>query len=115
LLVLAVAMAFNIGSFPALAEQVSRDLALIFLSGILLLVAGLAIVRAHNVWIAGWPVLVTIIGWIAIVSGIARMLFPNQLAAMAVGFSQSTGWLIAWAVLLLVLGGFLTFKAYSRD
>ena len=37
LVAMAVAMLLNLGSFPAVAEQVSHDLALIFLSSILLL------------------------------------------------------------------------------
>jgi cytochrome bd-type quinol oxidase subunit 2 len=76
---LAVSMLLNLGSFPALAEQISRDPALILVSGILLLVAGLAIVREHNRWAGGWPVLVTALGWLAILGGLARMLFPFQL------------------------------------
>src|SRR5690242_14183385 len=32
----------------------------------LLFVAGLAIVRVHNVWVGGWPVLVTVLGWVAV-------------------------------------------------
>ena len=44
LVAIAAGMLLNIGSFPTLAEQVSRDPALIFVSGILLFVAGLAIV-----------------------------------------------------------------------
>ena len=51
----AIAVLLNIGSFPELAEQVSRDPAPIFVSGILLFVAGLAIVRVHNRWTNGWP------------------------------------------------------------
>jgi hypothetical protein len=66
LVAMAVGMLLNIGSIPALAEQVSRDLALIFVSGILLFVAGLAIVRVHNHWTYGWPVLVTVLGWLAV-------------------------------------------------
>jgi hypothetical protein len=56
LVAIAAGMLLNIGSFPTLAEQVSRDPALIFVSGILLFVAGLAIVRVHNRWTNGWPV-----------------------------------------------------------
>src|SRR5258707_14147610 len=59
LVAIAASMLLNIGSFPALAEQVSRDPALIFVSGILLFVAGLAIVRVHNRWTNGWPVVCT--------------------------------------------------------
>jgi hypothetical protein len=108
-------MVLNFASFPEFAEQVSRDPSLIFLSGILLFVAGLAIVRVHNVWVGGWPVLVTVLGWVAILSGLARMLFPTQLAAIAAAVAQKPGGIIAGAIILLVLGAFLSFKGlHSR-
>jgi hypothetical protein len=112
---IALAMLLNLGSFPALVEQVSRDPALIFVSGILLFVAGLAIVRVHNIWTGGWPVLVTVLGWLAVLSGLARMFFPIRLAAIAAQIGQSRGLIAGCAVVLLLLGGFLSFKAYSRD
>jgi len=115
LVAIGAAILLNFGSFPALAEQVSRDPALIFLSGILLFVAGIAIVRAHNIWAGGWPVLVTILGWLAVLGGLLRMLFPTRFAAIAAGVGQSTGLIIAVTVVLLVLGAFLLFKGYSRD
>lgn len=111
----AVAVVLNLGSFHALAEQVSRDPALIFLSGILLFVAGLAIVRAHNIWAGGWPVLVTVFGWLILLGGLARMLFPTQIAAIAAGVGRSTGLIVTATIVLLVLGAILSFKGYSRD
>ena len=95
---IAIALLFNFGSFPEFAEQVSRDPALIFVSGILLFIAGLAIVRAHNVWTRGWPILVTILGWLAVLSGLVRMLFPIRLAAIAASLGQNTGLIIGAAV-----------------
>jgi hypothetical protein len=71
LVAIAAAILLNLGVFPALAEQVSHDPALIFVSGVLLFVAGLVIVRAHNIWTAGWPVLVTVVGWLVLLSGLA--------------------------------------------
>jgi hypothetical protein len=85
------------------------------LSGILLLVAGLAITRAHSVWAGGWPVLVTVLGWLAILGGLMRMFFPMQLAALAAAMAQRPAGIITAAVVVLVLGGFLSFKAHSRD
>src|ERR1700732_1738486 len=90
LVAIAAAMVLNFGSFPELAEQVARDPGLIFLSGILLFVAGLAIVRVHNVWVGGWPVLVTVLGWLALLGGLIRILFPTGLARIASGLAQST-------------------------
>ena len=114
LIAIAAAILLNFASFPELAEQISRDPGVIFLSGILLFVAGLAIARAHNVWAGGWPVLVTVLGWLAILSGLVRMFFPIPLAAMAVEVAQRPGAIIGAVVVLLVLGAFLSFKAYSR-
>ena len=114
LLAMGIAMLLNLGSFAVMVEQVSHDIALIFISGVLLLVAGLAIVRVHNIW-SGWPVVVTVLGWLAIIGGLARLFFPARLAAIAANMGQHRGFLITAAIILVLVGGFLSFKAYSRD
>jgi hypothetical protein len=114
LVAIAAAMLINIGSFPAMVAQVAREPALIFLSGVLLFVAGLAILRAHNIWTGGWPVLVTVLGALAVLSGLGRMFFPIRLGALAAEFGQSHGVMATSAVILLLLGGFLSFKAYTQ-
>ena len=114
LIAIAVALLVNLESFPALAESVSRDPLLIFVSGVLMFIAGLAIVRVHNRWEADWTVLVTVLGWIALIGGLARMMFPTELAAMATKVSQDKGLIAAEAVVLLVVGAFLSYKRYSR-
>ena len=48
----------------------------VYLNGTLLFVAGLAIIRAHNVWTLRWPVLITIVGWLGVVAGLGRMAAP---------------------------------------
>ena len=49
----------------------------VYLSGTLLFVAGLSIVRAHNRWTRGWPAFVTLTGWFAILLGPFRMFTPG--------------------------------------
>ena len=111
---IALAMLFNFDSIPELAEQVSRDPALIFLSGVLLFIAGLAIVRAHNIWTFSWPVIATILGWLAIIGGLVRIFFPSRLAKIATDFGDHPGLIIGLSVAILIIGGFLSFKGYSR-
>jgi hypothetical protein len=115
LVVGAVTVLLNLGTWPAMVEQGFRDPALIFLSGFPLFVAGLAIVRAHNRWRGGWPVLVTVVGWLALLGGFSRILFPTRLAPIAVGAVQRTGVLPAVAIVFLAVGTFLSFKGYSRE
>jgi hypothetical protein len=111
----AVAVLLNLRTWPALVEQGFRDPALIFVSGFPAFVAGLAIVRAHNRWKGGWRVLVTVVGWLALLGGLSRILFPTRLAQIAIGAVHSTGVLPAVPIVFLVVGAFLSFKGYSRE
>jgi hypothetical protein len=81
----------------------------------LLLVAGLAIVRVHNVWSGGWRVVVTVLGWLAVISGLLRMFLPFWAAGIASTLGQSSAPVIIGALLPLLVGGFLTYKAFSTD
>jgi hypothetical protein len=83
----------------------------IYLNGSLLFVAGLAIVRAHNRWTGGWPLLVTLTGWFVLVVGLIRMFAPVYSQKGAESNTAVYGLLIV----LFVIGVFLTFKAYRRE
>jgi hypothetical protein len=107
-----VAIGLSIGAQPALVERASGDAAFVLTSGVITLVAGLAIVRAHNRWSGGWPVLVTILGWLFLLGGLDGTLFPIELGAMAPGMAQHSGFIIGAAVVLVALGGFLSLKSY---
>jgi hypothetical protein len=53
------------------------------LSGLLSLLAGLAIVNLHNTWCADWRVIVTILGWLMTIGGVIRIIVPQ--VAVAIG------------------------------
>ena len=114
LIAMAAALIINLNSISALVEPVARDPALILLSGVLSFVAGLAIVRIHNHWAGDWAVLVTILGWLLLIGGLVRLLFPIWLAGLAANFGPSTGFIAGEAVVFLLLGGFLSYKAYTN-
>jgi hypothetical protein len=56
-----IAMLVNHSTFPTMIGQLAQDQGLIFLSGILSLLGGIAIVRVHNIWTGGWPVIITVV------------------------------------------------------
>ena len=111
LIAIAASILFNANSLPALIGQFAHDPALIWISGMTIFVVGLAIVRAHNIWSGSWVVVaVTVIGWLLLVGGLMRILFPFQLAAIAGTIGQDTGFIVVEAVILLVIGGFLAIE-----
>jgi hypothetical protein len=84
----------------------------VYLSGMLLFVAGLSIVRVHNRWTGGWTVVITLMGWLAMILGLFRMFAP---AAYLRGAQNNDIALSAIEIVLLGIGMYLTFKAYSRE
>lgn len=84
---------------------------LVYLNGVLLFVAGLSIVRAHNQWIPGWPVLVTLMGWLFLFGGLVRMAAP--VSSQQAAYSPTI--VLALTSVLLVIGIVLTLKAYCRE
>ncbi len=106
----------NLDAMPALIEGMAQSPMLVVLAGYAAFVPGLAIVYFHNRWTGGWPVLVTVMGWLSLVVGLIRMIFPTQFAAMASKLAPApSGALIAIGVVFLLIGGFLSFKAFKRD
>lgn len=78
-----------------------------YLNGSILFVAGLAIVRAHNIWTTRWPVLITLTGWVLTVGGLYRMAVPRAPQAPDVPATY------VGLALLGAFGVFLTIKAYA--
>jgi uncharacterized membrane protein HdeD (DUF308 family) len=84
----------------------------VYLSGILMFVGGLAIVRAHNRWVRDWTVLVTLSGWFFLILGLFRMFAAGAYRRGSANTSVTV--FVILEGLLAVLGAYLTFKAYDR-
>src|SRR5262245_66449452 len=76
-LVIGSAGLVNPGAFQVVAEEALRSHALIYLSGILAMVAGVAMVLVHNVWTADWRVIITVLGWLTAIGGALRIAWPQ--------------------------------------
>jgi hypothetical protein len=113
LLVNAAAILVNRKGFQEMIAGAARNPAVIYLAGLLTLLAGLLIVEFHNVWSAGWPVLITIIGWLAIMGGIARTMFPARMAAIGESMVGRERLMVGGAVVSALIGGFLIIKGYG--
>ena len=82
----------------------------VYLNGAILFVAGLAIIRAHNLWVRGWPVLITLSGWFYLLLGLFRMFFP-ELQLEAAKHPSTIG---AGTMLLMLVGVYMTYQAYRH-
>jgi hypothetical protein len=112
----AVMVFVNLDSMPTLIEELSKNPMLVVLAGYAAFVPGLVIVYFHNRWTGGWPALITIVGWFSLVVGLLRMVFPLQIAVMAMKFNPAaTVVLPVIATVFLLIGGVLCYKGYGSD
>ncbi len=113
-------MLFVMGLFVVLRRERMRRVvrefldseALIFLSGVITLPVGIAIVISHNVWEANWRVLITLFGWIFILAGIARLAFPDLMKMVGNTMLEKGYFTTLPGAVMAVLGAFLSYQGY---
>lgn len=99
---------------PGRIKQISKDLKnprFSILVAFIAIVIGLLNILFHNEWIYDWPMIITLIGWIALGKGMFLFAFPTQ-AAKWVNYINIR-WIQGVYVLLLLLGLYLLNTGYE--
>src|SRR5437763_703360 len=104
LMISAVGLLINRKSFDALAAEMLRSEVFLFLFGVIDFALGLAIVLNHNLWVADWRVIITLLGWVMIVRGMARILIPDQVKEFGTKVVKNRQAITASLAVALVLG-----------
>ena len=113
-LAVGIAALVNAAVLRQVAEQFLASHALMYLAGLLGMVAGVAIILTHNVWVADWRVLITILGWLAAIGGALRIVVPERVESMGQWFLRHPTSMTVAAAIWLALGALLTFFGYFR-
>ena len=57
-------------AMKSLVGDILADRALMFFIALITLILGLLLVVSHNLWVMGWPVIITLVAWLVLISGI---------------------------------------------
>jgi len=79
--------------------------------GAIALILGLLLVNIHNIWIADWPVIITIISWGSLIKGILFMISPKTMGSIAKSMISGS-MLTVSSIVMFVCGAWLTYIAY---
>jgi len=85
---------------------------LLWVTGLVTFVMGTVMLALYNTWSKSWRVLVTIIGWLAVIKGAVLMLFP-QVMTLYVNFLSNTTLTLS-GIYAIVLGGLFLFLGIKR-
>jgi hypothetical protein len=84
-------------------EESVQNKGIMFMWGILALLIGAVIVVLNNVWTSGFALLVTLLGWLALIKGTFILLLPGVAASLYKKCGKSNVLVVA-GVVMVVLG-----------
>jgi hypothetical protein len=113
-LVIGAGIFINLEHYRRLIVDFGASPLSIYMSGTIALLLGLLIVIYHNVWEWGWPVIITIMGWLALLKGAVRIVFPKLVAERSAHYGRNTNTVMTTAIVVLVLGAVLTYFGYAH-
>ncbi len=111
-LVVGIGLLFNVESFRSLLTEFIKNPVLVYLAGVLGLVGGLALVLNHNFWIADWRLIITLVGWIALIRGVVTILRPQWIVSIGNRISQHKAIFLAAGIVDFIIGAALSYFGY---
>ena len=108
--VLCLAMLTKRKFFHEVLQSVAGSKAVLYLSGLFSLIIGLLIVLSHNIWDCNWRIIVTVVGWLALVKGVLLIIAPKTFMSWSMkAFRVITP--IVCAIIILV-GAYLIYIGF---
>jgi hypothetical protein len=96
--------------FAVSLREIIKSRSLIFFSGVISLIFGIAVVVAHPSWNWNWDVAITIIGYFAIFQGIIRCGFVDHVQRVASDLLENKHWFLV--IFLFVVGAYLAYHGF---
>lgn len=83
-----------------------------FLWGLISFVIGIAMILAHNVWVRNWQVIITILGWAALVKGLFILFLPETMKLWTKKM-ENKQWVPIMLVIALFVGLVITYLGFT--
>ena len=92
------------GFFRKMLEDFANSYALVYAMGFIVLTAGYFLARFHNFWMWDTGVIITIIGWIALIKGFTMIAFPAAYRNLSIAMKNKPKLLRVQSFVVLGLG-----------
>ncbi len=89
--------------------EMTDDKAFVISTGYITLLMGLVTVILHNIWVADWRVVITLLGWFTLIKGIMKIGFPEHIHKQAQRFRKNQ---TISTIILMLLGAWLILMSF---
>jgi hypothetical protein len=90
-----------------------RSSAAVFITGVVELFLGTAMIVSHNIWALDFRIVLTLIGWLLLVRGIGRTFFPSRVAKTLAGFGTARSVVVPLLILVFLIGAYLAYSGFT--
>lgn len=112
LLIISFAMLIHADKFRRMIPDMDTPI-FRFFGGVMALMMGLLIVVSHNVWEMDWRVLITIIGWLALLKGVMRLIFLGFANTLIEIYSKNKKVYLVTVLILFLIGLYLSYEGFA--
>ena len=113
LVIMGALMFLKFDAIKSVMREIIAKRELIFIIAFMTLILGLLMVCAHNRWLWGWPVIITLLSWLTLIAGIFRLFFPKLVVSMGTKMLNAKLYIKTSSIVMMILGIYLLFEAYS--
>ena len=112
IVLISIGMLLNLKVYRQIIEDFLKSTALIYISGLITFVTGLAIVLFHNLWVADWRVIITVFGWLTLIKGVWLVVLPANAVKISKVFTKNIKFVVIPWIAMFALGIFLIKRGY---
>lgn len=99
--------------FRAILQEFIGSVIWLYWAGFVGLLAGLALVLTHNLWVSDWRVIITLIGWVTLVRALVTIFQPEWIVMIGNAVIARPRYFVAAAAMNLILGLILSYLGYA--
>ena len=110
-LAIGLGMLFSPKYYQKAFDAMMKESGMVLFGGIFALLIGFLIVTRHNVW-EGWPTIITIFGWIAVLKGVSLIVFPGLVMPMFTSWFKNKTFVRVVGVGTILIGAFLGYVSF---
>jgi uncharacterized protein YjeT (DUF2065 family) len=98
--------------YKKLIKDFTENPLAIYLGGLVALAIGFLLVSFHNIWVRDWSVIITIIGWAALIKGLFLIILPKVSIKISNSFKETKKLLPVWSTIVIILGVLLCWLGF---
>lgn len=110
--IISLSVLINKNRMLSIITGIIQNPSLQFMMGLNILIIGIILILSHNVWVASWQIIITIISWLILFKGILNITFPSLAQSMTKPFLHSQVMPYISVLINFLLGLFLCYYGF---